>query len=150
MKVIFIKDQPGGGKKGQVKEVSEGFASNFLIPKGFAQIATKEIQVKLEKEQKEAESKKNKILQKTENLKQDMEKRIFTVFVKVGDKGQVFSGVHAKEVALVLTTKLGLKIEKTQVELSRPIKELGNHKINVKLPGGVIAKITINIEPLNT
>jgi large subunit ribosomal protein L9 len=147
MKVIFIKDQPGGAKKGQVKEVSDGYASNFLIPKGFAQVATREIQSKLEKEGREAESKKQKLQSQAAALKADIEKRVFAVKVKVGNKGQIFSGVHGKDIAQAVSSKMNISFEKNQVELARPLKELGPHTIKIRLAGNTAANIKINIEP---
>ncbi len=146
MKVIFVKDQPGGGKKGEIKEVSEGYAKNFLIAKGFAVPATAEIQARVAKEQKEAEAKLQKDHQKLENLKLDLEKRKFTVFVKVGDRGQIFSGVHDKDIADVVSKKTGVTINKNQIDLKRPIKDLGENSINIKLSSGITAKVKIIVE----
>ncbi len=146
MKVIFLKDQTGGGKKGEIKDVSEGFAKNFLIPKGFAAIATTEIQTKIAKEKKEAAAKHQKEINQLESLKSDLEKRTFTVTVKVGDKGQIFSGVHDKDVAESINKKMDLVIDRHQVEINKPIKELGEHKIVIKLASGITAKINIKVE----
>lgn len=148
MKIIFIKDQPGAGKKGEIKEVSSGFAMNFLIPKGFAQVVTPQLEAKMQKESKEAEEKKIREAQKMAGLKQDLEKRVFTIKVKVGDKGQVFGGIHEKEIAKAITDKMGLDIDKNQIEISGAIKELGQHQIKLKLISNVFANIKINLEPL--
>ena len=146
MKVIFIKDQPGGGKKGQLKEVADGYAKNFLIAKGFAQAATADIQAKIAKEQKEAAAKQQKETNRLVALKQDLEKRLFTVTVKVGDKGQIFSGVHQKEIVQSINQKMNTTLEKNQIEMPRPIKELGEYKIKVRLGPQNIATITINVQ----
>lgn len=146
MKVIFIKDLAGAGKKGEIKEVNDGYAKNFLIAKGFAQIATSDVQAKIAKEQKEAVAKKQKEKAKLEALKQDLEKRVFVFKVKVGDKGQIFSGIHEKEIATAVSTKMAMIIEKNQVKLEKPIKELGEHKVTLKLDSGLIAVIKLLIE----
>ncbi len=146
MKVIFIKELSGTAKKGEIKEVNDGYAKNFLIAKGFAQMATADIQAKIAKEQKEADAKHKKEKEKLEALKAEMEKRVFTVKVKVGDKGQVFSGVHEKEIAGVVNAKMSLNIEKNQVKLDKPIKDLGEHKVSLKLHSGLIATIKLNVE----
>jgi large subunit ribosomal protein L9 len=148
MKVIFIKDSPGQGKKGEIKEVSEGFAQNYLIPKGFAQVATADIQAKIAKEAKEAEIKKLKEIGKLEALKSEMEKRIFTVKVKVGDKGQVFGSVHEKDIAEAIAGKLNHPIPKNDIAIDAPIKELGEHKVKVKLGQGIVAVTKINVEAM--
>ena len=146
MKVIFVKELSGTAKKGEIKDVSDGYAKNFLIAKGFAQIATAEIQGKIAKEAKEAEIKKLKEIEKLQGLKLDLEKRIFIVKVKVGDKGQVFGGVHEKDVAKVISDKTGGAVEKNQVEIPAAIKQLGDHQVKVKLAGGIIANVKIKVE----
>ncbi len=146
MKVYFIKDSPQGGKKGDIKEVSDGYGANFLIAKGFAVPATPQIIAKIEKEGREAEDKRIKDLKKLEALKQNLEKRIFTVKVKVGDKGQIFGGIHEKEIAEKLSRESGISIEKSQISLSAPLKTLGEHKIKVKLAGNLEAGIKILVQ----
>jgi len=148
MKVIFIKDAPGQGRKGEIKEVSEGYAHNFLIPKGFAQTATADIQAKIAKESKEAEAKKQKESVRLLQFKADMEKRTFAVKVKVGDKGQIFGSIHEKDIALVIASKMNIQLEKHQVELISSIKALGEHKVKVKLGSGVTATVKINAEAI--
>lgn len=146
MKVIFLKDTPGQGKKGEIKEVNEGYAKNFLIPKGIAQIATSQVQAKVAKEGKEAEAKKQKEIEKLRNLKADVEKRVFVVKIKVGDKGQIFSGVHEKDIAQAVSQKLDIPIEKNQIELDKPLKDLGEHKTVLRLGHNTKATIKIMVE----
>jgi large subunit ribosomal protein L9 len=146
MKVIFTKDAPGQGRRGEIKDVSDGYAVNFLIPKGLAQLATKEIQTKMEKEGKEAENKKLKEAEKLQKLKVEIEKRTFILHVKVGDKGQVFGGVHEKDIAEVISDKMGSEIEKSQIHLDHPIKEIGEHTVKVKLGNTVTANVKVRVE----
>lgn len=148
MKVIFLKDTPGQGRRGEVKEVSDGFAKNFLIAKGFAQVATVDMQNRLNKEAKEQEVKKQKQILNAQSLKQDLEKRIFIVKVKVGAKGQIFGAVHEKEIVVAVNGKLATEFEKSQVEISTPIKTLGEHTVKIKLAPGVLASVKINVEAL--
>ena len=148
MKVIFIKELTGTAKKGEIKDVADGYAQNFLIAKGFARVATAEIQAKIVKEATEAEIKKLKEIGKLQALKQDLEKRGFTVKVKVGDKGQIFGSVHEKDIALSISSKLSHPMDKNQVEISAPIKEIGEHQVKVKLGGGISANVKIKVEAM--
>jgi large subunit ribosomal protein L9 len=148
MKIIFLKDTPGNGKKGEIKDVSEGYANNYLIPKGFALIATAQLQQKIAKEAKEAEDRKQKQLGNLKKLQEELERRVFTVRVKVGDKGQVFGSVHEKDIAKAISDKMSLNIEKSQVLISEPVKELGEHMAAIKLGNGINAKIKIKVESL--
>jgi len=146
MKIIFIKELTGTGKKGEIKEVNDGYAKNFLIAKGFAVVATSDIIARVEKEGKEASAKKQKELSRLQTLKQDLEKRVFAVKVKVGDKGQIFSGVHEKDVAKAINDVMRTSLEKNQVDLIAVIKQLGQHEVKVKLTGGISANVKINVE----
>ncbi|PIR96145.1 MAG: 50S ribosomal protein L9 [Candidatus Doudnabacteria bacterium CG10_big_fil_rev_8_21_14_0_10_42_18] len=148
MKVVFIKDQPGGAKKGEIKEVSSGFASNFLLPKGFALAVTPQLQSKIEKEEKEAEKKKQKDQEKIEMLKKQLESRVFGVKVKVGNNGQMFGSVHEKEVVDAVRAKTGVNFDKHQITIDAPIKELGEYKVKVKLNGGLNANVKIKVEAI--
>ena len=146
MRVILLKDVSKIGKKGEVKDVNDGFANNFLIAKGFAKVATAEIQAKLEKEAKEAMAKAGRQTEKVLELKKDLEKRTFTVSVKVGDKGQIFGGAHEKDIISAINTKLNTELEKQSVNIEHPIKAIGQHKVKIKLGHGQEAITTINIE----
>ena len=146
MKVIFVKELTGTGKKGEIKDVNDGYAKNFLIAKGFAQVATAEIQAKMAKEQKEADAKLQKDLVRLQSLKQDLEKRTFTVKVKVGDKGQIFSGVHEKDIVKAVNDVMHSALDKNQVDLRAVIKQLGQQEVKLRLAGGILANVKINVE----
>lgn len=146
MKVIFVKDSPGQGRKGEVKEVSEGFAKNFLIAKGLAQAVTPQLQQRLQKEEKEQAAKQQREIARQQAMKSEIEKRSFSLRVKVGDKGQIFGGVHEKEIAGIISARLGTTIEKNQIEIAKPIKAPGEHLVSVKLGPGLSARAKINLE----
>jgi large subunit ribosomal protein L9 len=146
MKIIFLKELSGTGKKGEIKDVADGYAQNFLIAQGFAAVATAEVQAKVAKEQREANAKQQKEVARLSSLVADLEKRVFTVKVKVGDKGQIFSGVHEKDIAAAINAKLAINLEKNQVVLAKPIKELGEHKVKVKLGASLTANVNIKVE----
>ncbi len=146
MKVIFVKELSGTAKKGEIKDVNNGYAQNFLIAKGYAQIATAEIQAKIVKEAKEAETKKLKEIEKLQALKLDLEKRVFTIKVKVGDKGQIFGSVHEKDISSSISSKLNYPLEKNQIAIENPIKQIGEHLVKIKLGGGISANVKIKVE----
>ncbi|QQS22514.1 50S ribosomal protein L9 [bacterium] len=148
MKVILLKDVPKVGRSGEVKEVNAGFATNFLIKKGLAKLATAEAQAQLEKGKKELSAKKQKEQNKLNKDKDELERRTFTVKVKTGDKGQIFGGVHEQDIARAVFQKTKIKLEKSQIGAHKGIKELGEHAIDIKLGSGVTAKTKINIESL--
>ena len=126
--------------------MSEGFAKNFLIAKGLAQAVTPQLQQRLQKEEKEQAAKQQRENARLQALRQEIEKRSFSLRVKVGEKGQIFGGVHEKEVAGAIAGKLGAVIEKNQIHIAQPIKTPGEHLVKVRLGPGVIAQAKINLE----
>jgi large subunit ribosomal protein L9 len=148
MKVILLKDTPKIGKKGEIKDVSEGYANNFLIPKKFATPATAQVQQKVNKEQREAQEKAAREAQKSQTLRQDLEKRTFTVKVKVGDKGQIFGGVREKDIAEAINQKMNITLEKSQIGLRQPIHAIGEHAVEINLGHQTKATVKISVEPL--
>ncbi len=148
MQVILLTDVPKIGRRGEVKKVADGFGTNMLIKKGLAIIATPEAQAKLAKEHKEHEGVKQKARAKAERDKAELERRTFTVKTKIGDKGQIFSSIHEKDVAAAIFQKTKIQLEKNQFEPLHGIKKLGEHFVTIKLGQGVTAQTKINLEAL--
>ncbi len=148
MKVILLADVPKVGRKGEVKEVSDGLANNMLLRKKLAIVATKEAMDKHTREQRLNEQAKDKAIQKAQEARTELERRIFTVRVKVGDKGQIFKGVHEKDIAAAIYEKTKIEVDKSQIDAHKTIKQLGEHTVNIKLGQGVTAKTKINLEAL--
>ncbi len=148
MQVILLTDVPKIGRKGEMKNVSTGFGTNMLIKKGLAILSTKEAQDKVAKQVKVVEDSKLKARTKAGLQKQELEKRTFTVKVKVGDKGQIFSSIHEKDVAEAVFQKTKIQLDKNQFEPLHGIKQLGEHFVTVKLGQGITAKTKINLEAL--
>lgn len=145
MKVIFIKDVKGSGKKGDIKEVADGYARNFLIGKGFAVEATaKNIsdyegkkaseQYKLDTMKKEAEKEAKAIDQKRVSIK-----------AKAGKGGKLFGAVTAGNVADAIASQLFVTIEKKKVNLSTEIKAFGTYTAEIKFMPGISAKVFVDV-----
>ncbi len=148
MKVILLKDVPKVGRRGEIKEVNAGYATNFLIKQGLAQPATSAAQHKLATEKRDKDAQKSKAKEQAERHKAELEKRTFTVKVKTGDKGQLFGSVKEQDVANAIYQKTKIQLQKLQIQIPHGIKHLGEYTINVKLIPGVIAKPKINLESL--
>jgi large subunit ribosomal protein L9 len=128
MKVLFLKDVPKLGKKHDVKEVADGYARNFLLPKKLAEPATKDTVERVSKMKAEAAQMKKvdeDLLMK--NLKSLAETTI-TLLGKANEKGHLFASIHKEEILDALR-KTGLSVPAEYVELEKPIKEVGNHTI---------------------
>lgn len=144
MEVIFIKDLKNQGKKGQIKNVKDGYAENFLIKKGYAVKKTQESMNKLKyetaKKAKEDENNKKEALL----LKDKLVKEILEFQVKTGAGDKVFGSISIKQIKDELEKK-GYKIEKNKIELSNSISTLGFHNVNINLYPEVVATIKIHV-----
>ena len=144
MKVIFLKDVKGSGKKGEIAEVSDGYARNFLIKKGLAEEATA-VKINSLNIKKGAEDFHRQ--EEIKALKEEAKKlngTQITLKIKCGENGKVFGSVTAKEIADELTV-LGYTVDKKRVILKDPIKLLGVYAVDVKFLPDVIAKIKVEV-----
>ena len=144
MEVIFIKDLKNQGKKGQIKNVKDGYAENYLIKNGYAVKKTKENISKLNheqiKKQKEDEAKKNN----AKVLKEKLSKTTLEFKVKTGEGDKVFGSISIKQIKDELQ-KQGFNIEKNQIEPTSTIASLGFHKVNINLYPDIIATINVHV-----
>ena len=144
MKVLLIKDVKGFGKAGEIKEAKDGYARNFLIPKGFAKLATPEVIREWEKEEAERKAKLETELKKINELKEKLENMKLIIKHKLGANGQLLGAVTNKEIAEKLKEN-GFYIDKKQIEHTS-IKAPGEYNISIKLGHGINANLTIEIE----
>lgn len=148
MKVIFIKDFPGVARAGTVKEVSEGYARNFLFPRKLAEIATTQKVQELEaaKNQKtEAEEKKK---QEFLNLQNRIRSLVLNFSRKADAAGTLFAGVTAREIAEALGETLKLEFSDKWVKLDHPLKKLGDHKVEIEPNHLFKTKVSVVIKAL--
>ncbi|AZS18020.1 50S ribosomal protein L9 [Paenibacillus lutimineralis] len=144
MKVIFLKDVKGQGKKGEIKEVSEGYATNFLIPRGLVRPAT-EGNVKTLEHQTAAEQKrKDQEKQDAITLGKKLEEMTVELQAKAGEGGRLFGAITSKQVAEAMS-KAGVKIDKRKIELDEPIRTLGVTQVSVKLHPEVKATFKVHV-----
>ena len=144
MEVIFIKDLKNQGKKGQVKNVKDGYAENFLIKNGYAVKKTKENLIKLNQEQtkKDKEDASNK--EESKLLKEKLSKVTLEFKVKTGEGDRVFGSISIKQIKDELA-KQGYKIEKSAIELTNNISSLGFHNVNINLYAEITAQIKVHV-----
>ncbi|MFC4321714.1 50S ribosomal protein L9 [Litchfieldia salsa] len=145
MRVIFLKDVKGKGKKGEVKNVSDGYANNFLLKQGLAVEATnsnvKTLEAKKNKEQQEAVEELNQAKQ----LKETVEALTIELSAKSGDGGRLFGSVTSKQIADELAKKHKIKIDKRKFDLPDGIRALGFTNVPVKLHPEVVATVKVHV-----
>ncbi len=142
MKIILLQDVENLGKKYEVKEVRSGHARNFLIPQGLAKPATKEALLWLETQKETEEKKAEEALKKVQEVASAIDDQEVAIQVKIGDEGQLFEGISVQKITEKLK-ELGFEIKKSQIDLSKPIKELGEYPIKIKFEHNLEAEIKL-------
>jgi len=132
MKVIFLKDIPGA-KKDQIKEVSSGYALNYLLPQKLAVIATLEKITALENKAISQRENTQKTNSKTEKLLKTIKNLKIEIKAKANQEGHLFGGVSNEDLQKILKEKFNLDINKEAIELPHHLKTIGNHKISIKI-----------------
>lgn len=144
MKVIFLKDVKGQGKKNEIKDVSDGYGKNFLINKGYAILATPANIKKLEQNLSEKQLEENLFIKEMQSLKQKIEKEKLIFHVKTGKQDMMFGTISSKQIKKELDQK-GYNIDKKQIQLENPITGLGIHNVTIMLHRQVNATIKIQV-----
>jgi len=145
MKVLLVQDVRSLGKKGEIKEVKEGYGRNFLIAKGFAKLATKEVIKEWEEEQKKnAEIKALEVAELTKE-KEVLEKLNINIIKKLGANGHLYGAVTKEDIAEALKAQTNIEIDKKQID-TKNIKSIGEHTVDIKLGHGIHAKLKIIVE----
>ena len=148
MKVILKEDVKGLGKKEQMVEASDGYARNFLFPKGLAVEATA-ANMNIMKTKKEAEAhKKEKEVAQAKELANKVKNITVTLKVKAGESGKLFGSITSKDVAENLKSQHKLDIDKKQLVMPDAIKAIGTFEVEAKLYPGISSKFTVKIESL--
>ena len=146
MKVILKQDVKGTGKKGDILEVSDGYAKNFLLKKGLAEQASS-VAINSLKLQKEAEARrKAEEVAAIRELAKKMDKSAVTLSIKCGENGKVFGSVTSREIAAKLA-ELGYDVDKKKILLKDPIKSIGDYPVEIRLMEGVSATVFVSVVP---
>ena len=146
MKVIFLKDVKGKGKKGEIKNVADGYAINFLIKQGLAQEANNQALSTLSAQKKKEEKLAAEELADAKKLKETLENLSVQLTAKSGEGGRLFGSITTKQIAEELNKQHGIKIDKRKMELEDAIRALGTTKVPVKLHTEVLATLTVQIK----
>ena len=143
MKVILLKELKGKGGEGDVIDVAPGFANNYLLTQGYAILATKGNLKQLEQRKKNIAKREEVRLADANALAEKLEGAKVTVIAQVGEEGQLFGSVTAPMVAEAIEAKLGVEIDKRRVELGKPIKVAGEHKVAVSIYRNIKAVVNV-------
>jgi len=144
MKIILKQDVAKIGLKGEVKEVSGGYARNYLFPKRLADPATKSNLAQLQRIQEARARIKEQEEARARQWAKSLSGKVFNLEVEAGERGQLFEAIDAAKIAHLLTEE-GFSVEKNQILIDKPIKELGEFEVEIKLTPEVIAQTKIKV-----
>ncbi|MCR5835847.1 MAG: 50S ribosomal protein L9 [Lachnospiraceae bacterium] len=148
MKVILLEDVKALGKKGQVVNVNDGYARNFILPKKLGVEATNKNMNDLKLQKANQDKVAAEKLADAKVLAEKLEKSSIEIKIKAGTGDKVFGSISAKEIAAEVSKQLGLEVDKKKVQLPEPIKTMGEHTVTIKLHTEVTATLKVEVKPL--
>ena len=145
MKVVLLEDVKSLGKKGDIVEVSEGYARNFIIPKKKGVEANQENLNTLKRQKANEEKIAKEKLEAAKELAAKLNEASVSLTIKGGKDGRTFGSVSSKEIEEAIKSQLGLEIDKKKLVIAEPIKTFGNHEVKVKLHKDVTAALKVKV-----
>ncbi len=146
MKVIFLEDVSAKGKKGEMKEVADGYAKNYLLPKGLAMVATKSAIKSYDQRVKSDAKRKEQKQGEMKELSQKLEGTEISFKAKAGDKEKIHGSITAADIAAELSRMAGNEIDKKKVEMPEPLRTLGTHEVEIVFAKDIRTTIKVTIE----
>jgi large subunit ribosomal protein L9 len=148
MRVLLLKDVKGTGKKGEIKEVKDGFGKNFLIGKGLAKLATDEVVSQFEQNEEERKALEKAERLDAEKLSEKLRKVAVTIKRKSGENGALFGAVTKDDIVDAFSTKFNIILDKKSIEVTHGLKHVGVYNLDVKLGHGIHGNLEVHIEAI--
>ena len=146
MKVLFVKDVKGTARGGEIKEVADGFARNFLLPKGLAVVASEGARKSVTVQKQIAQTKKERAKTEAEALAEQLAAVRVTFKAKVGDQHRLYGSITSADIAEAVSKQLGHELDKRKIELGEPLKHLGEFQVPVRVSADLEPRVTVVIE----
>ncbi|MDO8670654.1 MAG: 50S ribosomal protein L9 [Dehalococcoidia bacterium] len=146
MKVIFVEDVHNVAKAGEVKEVADGYARNYLIPKKLAVVATSAAMKNLESHRRAIANKQAKVEAQAGKLAGELQGVTLNFKAKVGTQDRLYGSITSGDIAEKIKEVKGLEIDKRKIELEEPIRTVGSHEVEVRLAKDAIARLSVVVE----
>ena len=147
MKVILTQDVPNLGQPGDIKNVSAGYARNYLIPNGLAMKATAGVMKDFERRQAAESRREERLAARAESLAQRLSEVTLTFEAKASDKGRLFGSITTADIAEALEREIGEKFDRRKHILSEPLRQVGEHVVPVRLAADVKAEVKVLVKP---
>lgn len=146
MEVLLLKDVKELGEAGEIKKVADGYARNYLVPRGLAVQATPGAIKQAEKHREAAARRQAKELTEAQVLAQALDGVSVTFQARAGESDRLYGSITNVNIAEALEEKIGQEVDRRKIELEEPLKELGTHAVTIRLAPGAEAKVTVVIE----
>lgn len=145
MKVVLLKDIPGTGKKGEIKEVANGYARNFLFKQNLAKMATSDVLAQLKQEEERMKKQMEKDLKENQEMATKLDGAEIEIKAKTSEAGTLYSSISAQKIIQEIKKMFGLNIMLEQVVIKEPIKEIGEKRVIIKFGHGLEAEVRLII-----
>lgn len=146
MRVLLLKDIKGLGKAGDIKAVADGYARNYLLPRGLAVVATPGAIRRTEVQKAIEEQRQKRVRTDSSALAERLSEITLNFKVKAGERGRLYGSITTADVAAAIEEQTGQAVDKRKVLLDEPIRLLGTHKVPVRLWPGLTAEVTVEVE----
>lgn len=147
MKVLLVKEVPNIGQAGETKNVADGYARNYLLPRGLATLATAGALKQLEEEKQVQQRKESRAKVELSQLSSILGETQVSFKAKVGEQNRLFGSITSADIARAVGGKIGHPIDKRHVELAEPIRHLGTYKVAIRLGPKSMPSVTVVVEP---
>lgn len=146
MKVLLVQDIDKLGQAGEVKEVAGGFGRNYLIPKGFAVLATRS-QVRQAEERLRAQKKREEVARRdAQGIANQIGGKTLRFEARVGELGRLYGSVTSSDIASKIQEQIGIEVDRRKIELDEPIKRIGIYPVTIRIMGGIEAVVNVVVE----
>ena len=146
MKVVLTQEVKGLGQAGQIKEVADGYARNYLLPKGLATVATPGAIKEVEQQQAAEKKRQDKLDEEMRSVGNKLDGTSITVRAKVGEGGKLYGSITSQDVADALESQASQTVDKRKIDIEEPIRHVGSYKVPVKLSKNVTASVNLTVE----
>ncbi len=147
MKVVFLEEVSGGARVGEVKDVKNGYARNFLLPRGMALPATPTFIERAQARARQEERKQAALDSDASSLLQRITGQAVTLTARVGETGRLYGSITAADIAEALSARAGREIDRHMIMLGEPIRQIGEHTVRVRMTRNVGADLVVMVEP---
>ena len=147
MKIVLREDVESVGRKGDLLDVADGYARNYLVPRGLAMPATKGVVAQAESMRRSREAKEARDREASQQIAVQLGSRTIEVKARAGEGGKLFGSVTASDVADAVLAQTGIELDRRKVVLDEPIREVGDAQVQVRLPAEVVVAVAVAVIP---